>query len=233
MPVFLIIRWDSVPTPVRASLPSSTDVDVSRSAAPVALGGHDHVVVTAQVHAVGRPGVEVVGGRDSARGALRLADGPVLVKGGCALDGGGVVPGGLVDVVVRAVRVYRADEGGAGGGVVAAEVLDDVVLDQRAGGPPVEREVRVARRAVVAAEVDGPRAAGVPPLAGYEVVAVLPDYLVLALGEVLVLHAAAAGVPEGVVVAVVISSLAVADGLACLQLAAEELGGVEGEGGHG
>src|SRR5690606_24320200 len=119
--------------------------DVRAAAALVPLRGHDLVVVVAEVHAVGRPGVEVVARRDGATGALLLAHAPVLrERRAVALDRRGVVAHRPVDVVGAAV-------GGDGALVVArgpvgAPVVDHVVLDQRAAGPSVQREVGVAGR---------------------------------------------------------------------------------------
>lgn len=113
----------------------------------------------AELETVRGPCVEVVGGGDGAAGALGLADRPVLVEGARALDGGLVDPLGAVDVVGGAVRDHGAEAGGAGGRVVGAEVLDDVVLDQGVGGPAVDREVAVAVGVVGARVRD--RSAGV------------------------------------------------------------------------
>src|SRR3954453_2259582 len=63
---------------MREALSLFADGDVGGSAALVALGGQDHVVVGAQPHAQARPGIEVVSGSDGAAGALRLTDAPVL-----------------------------------------------------------------------------------------------------------------------------------------------------------
>ena len=54
----------------------------------------------------------VLGG-DGAADALDLADGPVLVKGGGALDGGLVDTSRAVDVVGAAVGLERAELGRA------------------------------------------------------------------------------------------------------------------------
>lgn len=45
------------------------------------------------------PRIEMIGSIDAASGALRGADGPVLLKGRSALNRGLVGAGGLVDVV--------------------------------------------------------------------------------------------------------------------------------------
>src|SRR5690606_3008900 len=62
----------------RGAVAAGAERDVRAAAALVPLRGHDLVVVVAEVHAVGRPGVEVVARRDGATGALLLAHAPVL-----------------------------------------------------------------------------------------------------------------------------------------------------------
>ena len=81
---------------------------------------------------------------DGAAGAVLLADGPVLLEGGGALNGRLVGAGGLEESVGAAVDLGSADGGGGGGRVVGTEGLNDVELDQRALGPAVEGEVPVA-----------------------------------------------------------------------------------------
>jgi hypothetical protein len=102
------------------------------------------------------PGPEVGRHVDGTAGALVDADRPVLVKGSGALDRGLVDALGLVDVVDRAVDGDAAETGGARRGVVGAEVLDDVVLDEGVAGPTVDGKVRVAIGAVGTRVVDGP-----------------------------------------------------------------------------
>lgn len=88
------------------------DGDVSGSAALVALDGEDLVVVRAKGQAGLGPGVKVVLDGDGAADAVVAADGPVLVKGGGALDAGLVDALRLVDVVCVAVSGDRGDLGG-------------------------------------------------------------------------------------------------------------------------
>ena len=73
----------------------------------------------------------MVGDCDGAGRALALADRPELLEVGGALDGRSVGALVGVDVVGAAVGGDRSLLSGAGAGVVGAEVLDDVVLDQR------------------------------------------------------------------------------------------------------
>lgn len=149
----------------------------------------------------------MVAGRDGASDALGSADRPVLLEGRGALDGWRVGTGGLVNVVRAAVAGHLADLGGAGRWVVGSVGLDDVVFDERACGPAVEREVAVAIGAVSTRVLDGsgngsvfchcdlvtrhghlPTATGVPSLATNKVASRLPFHAVLAAGAVGVGH---------------------------------------------
>ncbi len=144
----------------RATAAAVADGDVGRAAGEVALGGDDLVVVRAELQAQGGPRVKVRADVDGAGRALVLADRPVLLEGRGTLDRGLVGAGRLVDVVDGAVRGDAAELGGARGGVVGAEVLDDVVLDQGVLGPAVDREVGVAVGAVATRVVDGAKEGG-------------------------------------------------------------------------
>jgi hypothetical protein len=85
--------------------------------------------VLAQVQSEAGPCFEVRCGGDGSGGALGLADGPVLLKGRGALDGGLVGAGAHVDVVGSSVAGDGSLLLGAAGGVVGAEGFDNVVLD--------------------------------------------------------------------------------------------------------
>src|SRR5690606_5274192 len=82
-----------------ARVAGAADGDVGAAAALVALGRQDLVVVGAEVQAGPGQGVEVVADGDGAAGPLLLPHAPELLEGPGALDGGRVVPPGLVDVV--------------------------------------------------------------------------------------------------------------------------------------
>jgi hypothetical protein len=113
--------------------------------------------------------------RTCATDTLLLTDGPELVEGGGTLDRGLVDTLGAVDIVGAAVTADGAEPLGAGGGVVGAEGLDDVVLDQRALGPAVHGQVAVDVSAVPGAVVaDDTGRARLPTLAGDEVVDIVP-----------------------------------------------------------
>jgi hypothetical protein len=115
-----------------------------RTRALVALSSHDHVIESAQVQASAGPGLNVRAKVDRAAGAVVGADRPVLLEGRGALDRGLVLAGRLEQGVGGAVDVGAADCAGGRGGVVAAEGLDDVELDEGGLGPAVEGEVPVA-----------------------------------------------------------------------------------------
>lgn len=135
--------------PIQPVPPSPLDGDGGRAAAKVALGGDDLVVVGAELHAHGGPGVKVLLHVDGAGAPLLLADGPVLLKGAGAIDGRLVGARRLGDLVRGAVDVDGALARGLRGRVVRAKVLDHVVLDERVARPPVDGQVRVAVGAVV------------------------------------------------------------------------------------
>lgn len=131
------------------------DSDGRRAAAEVTLGSDDLVVVGTELHAGLRPGIEVGADIDAALGAVLLADGPVLLEGLGAVNRGGVGAGGLEDLVGAAVNIDGSLALSAAGGVVGAEGLDDVVLDERALGPAVDGEVAVTVGGVLSGEADG------------------------------------------------------------------------------
>ena len=136
--------------------------DGTAAAALISLGGDDLVVVRPELEAVLGPRVEVGANVDRARGAVVLADRPELVKGAGALDGRLVDAAGLGDGIGAAILGDGAELGGLRRGIVVAERLDDVVLDQRVLGPPVDGQIAVALRVEGAREVDGAGRAGLP-----------------------------------------------------------------------
>jgi hypothetical protein len=142
---------DSSSSPHAAHL---RDGDGGRSrATTVRLGGNDLVVEGAEVEAVALPRVEVVARGDGAAGALALAHADVLPERLRARDRRLVDLLVLVDVVARAVRGDRANEGTTRAG--PSVVLLDVVLDERVRRPAVDGERAAARaRVVLRVEVD-------------------------------------------------------------------------------
>jgi len=181
---------------------------------------------------VGGPGVEVVGGGDGTSGALALADGPVLGEGGGTGDGRSVGAGVLVDVVGGAVGVDGSHVG-TGAWVVATEVLGDVVLNERTGGPSVDGEVGVAGGRPLTRVGDGAGGTGGPTLTGDEVVAVLPVDGVSTGVAVVVGDGATTGVPEGVVVATVGAGALCSGALDKTDFSGDWLSDWSGEGGDG
>jgi hypothetical protein len=129
----------------------------SALAATVSLGVEDLVVVRPKVHAVAAPSVEVRARRDGAAAARRLANADVLHERLGARDRRLVDLLVLVDVVVRAVGLNRADEAEAGRRRRRV-VLHDVVLDERVRRPAVDAErasATLVARVVLRIEVDG------------------------------------------------------------------------------
>jgi hypothetical protein len=112
--------------------------------------------VLAEVEAIALPRVEMGAGVDGTARTVGLTDGPVLVERGRADDRRLVDALGAEDVVRRAIGSDRAEPLRPRAGVVGAEVLDDVVLDERVGRPAIDGEIAVAARVEGAAEVDGP-----------------------------------------------------------------------------
>src|SRR5690606_29747106 len=185
--------------------------DVGASAALVALGSHDHVVVAAQVHTDAGPRVEVVADGDGPARPPRLPDAPVLVEGPGALDGGGVVPRRLVDVVGATVRSDRAHVRTRG--PVGAPVLHDVVLDERVPRPSVEGQVGVTGRVEAARVGHGPAPTGVPAFTGDEVPGVPPAGAVIAAGPQGHGDRAGSVGPERIEVPAVVTGLVAVDGV--------------------
>lgn len=117
--------------------------DTSAAGTLVSLRRHNHVIKRAHGHAGILPRIEEVARGHRAAGALVASDRPVLVERLRAVDGRGIGPRRLVEVVGAAVRVDGALGLGARcrAGVVFAKVLEDVVLNKRGTGPSVDAEV--------------------------------------------------------------------------------------------
>lgn len=89
------------------------------------------------------PSIEMGSGSDASTGTLVATNRPVLLECLGTIDGWGVGAGGLVEVVDAAVDGDFSLLLSTVGWVVCAEVLDDVVLDERVAGPAVDCEVAV------------------------------------------------------------------------------------------
>ena len=135
---------------------ASRDGNRGRSTALIAFCGENLVIESAHGHSEVFPCIEVVSSRDRSTDSLGLTDGPVLVEGSSALDRGLVDTLGPVEVVGGAIGGDGAEEGGARAGIIGTEGLDDVVLDEGAGGPTVDGQVAVAVGGVVGSEGDRP-----------------------------------------------------------------------------
>jgi hypothetical protein len=128
----------------------------SLARALVTLNSKDLVVVASQAQASLSPGVEVSTGVDGSAGSLVAADGPVLLEGlAVTLDGRSTVASADSNVIDGSVNVDLTLLLSTGRGVVGAEVLNDVVLDERVAGPAVDSEVAVTVGLVVTRVLDG------------------------------------------------------------------------------
>jgi hypothetical protein len=136
------------------SISPLANVNVGVTRAKVALYSNNLVIQRSERQAQVLPSIEVVRNGHRAAGAVGAAHRPVLVKGGRSDNGRLVDALRAVNVVDAAVGRHLAQLGGAGGRVVSAKVLNDVVLDERVRGPAVDGEVAVAVGVVAAGEVD-------------------------------------------------------------------------------
>lgn len=184
------------------------DRDASIAGGEVTLGSNDLVIMLAQAHALGSPLIEMCLYVDCSAGSLVDADAPELLEGLGALNGRLVHTGALCDLVAGAIHGEGALVGRLRRRVVVAEVLDDVVLDQRTGGPAVDGEVGVSLRVVCAGVGDGLVISGLPSLSTDEVAARLPVHGVCTTGLVGVGDIGTAVGPERVEEAVVSSGAA-------------------------
>ncbi|KAI6749554.1 hypothetical protein HG530_014968 [Fusarium avenaceum] len=172
--------------------------------AVVALDGKDLVVVVSEVKTNVLPGLEVSTGADGTAGALAATDGPELLEGLVALDGRSVGTGADVDVVDGTIDGDLTLLAGAGRGVVGAEALNDVVLNQRVAGPAVDGKVAVA---VGLSGWDILPGSTLAPSLSTDVVTVsAPLHAELASVAVGIGDGAGSIGPEGVVVAIVVAS---------------------------
>lgn len=130
-------RWSScgsasvAATVATAVATSFADSKIGRTSAEVAFNSKNLVVVVAEFHAKARPGVEVVGKSNGSRRALGAADRPELLECAGTLDRGRVVTLVGVDIVCVAVGGDGALLGCTRARVEGAEVLHNVVFDQR------------------------------------------------------------------------------------------------------
>ena len=128
--------------------------DGRRSATLISFSRHNLVVVGSKTHSERSPGLEVVGSSDSSAGALGTTDGPVLIECSSARDGRLVNLLVGVDVVDGSIAGNSSLQGHAASGVVGAIAFQNVVLDEGAGGPAIDSEVRITRWIEGSREVD-------------------------------------------------------------------------------
>jgi hypothetical protein len=159
----MLVDHQVVVPALRARLLTASDLGASDGVLGVtagvtpALGGESLVVVGAELHAVGGPGVEVALGGE----------------GGRADDGRLVDLGVLPDVVGGAVAGDGADLGALSGSSTVGGVLLDVVLDKRVLGPAVDGDEDGTGLGLGGAgEVDLAGGASLPALADDEVTSV-------------------------------------------------------------
>ena len=99
----------------------------------------------------------MVGDGNGATRAMGLTDRPELGEGGGTLDGGLVDTLGLVDAVCSPITLKRALQRSASRRIICSEGLNDVVLDERVGGPSVYRQESIAaKRTLTSAIGDRP-----------------------------------------------------------------------------
>lgn len=96
----------------------------------------------------------MVCGRDSSARAVRLADGPVLSESRSSLNGWLVCTEARKDIICSTVRGDCALMCATAGWVVRAKGFNNIVLDERASGPTVDREVAVTIGTVVGGIAD-------------------------------------------------------------------------------
>src|SRR6185436_4891094 len=187
--------------------------DVGAAITLESLGGHDLVVMLAEIHADTGPATEVVGDGDRSTHSLGLPHAPVLVEVAIrARDAGRVGAMCAIHVVGAAIAGHRAHERAA----VArwperAPAVDDVVLDQWIRGPAVQRQVAVAGRIEGSRVIDRVVRARLPALAADPVVDAAPVRGVTATRVHAEIHRSRTVFPEREIVAVVGAGLWRAD----------------------
>lgn len=103
-----------------------------------ALSCQDLVIMCTESQACRTPSIEVIGYCHSTSSPLGLSHAPVLIERGRPRNTGLVYALCPVNIVGTAVRIDGSESRGTSAWVVRSEVLDDIVLDQWARGPPVD-----------------------------------------------------------------------------------------------
>lgn len=142
---------------------------------------------------------------DVAANPLLRAHRPKLIKGRATHNRRLVDPLRLIDIISSAITLDTSTLRCPAAGVIRPVALDNVVLNERILGPPIERQIRVLVGGAPGAIIgDGLRTTRVPPLAPDPVADVAPIAGVGAVLQVRVRHAATAVVrPERVEVVAV------------------------------
>ena len=113
------------------------------------------VVVSINVQASVGPGIKMAASLHSATRALIGADREVLIEGPRAVNAGLVDAGVPGQPISTAVTGHCAQICSLGRGVIAAKVLDDIVLDEWVASPTVDGEIAVAVILVGTGILDG------------------------------------------------------------------------------
>ena len=95
------------------------------------------------------PGVEVGSSIDISTNTMFLADRPVLLEGGGPLDGGRIGTSAHVDVIGSSITLDRTLQFAVTGWVIGAKGFDNVVFNERVGGPAINSEVAVPLGVVI------------------------------------------------------------------------------------
>lgn len=111
--------------------------------------------MAAKVEASFGPGVEMGRDIDGASRALITTNGPVLLEGLGSVNRRSVGPGGLIEVVGRAINGNLTLLRGAGRGVIGTEVFNDIILNERVSSPAIDSKIAITVRFISAGVVDG------------------------------------------------------------------------------
>lgn len=145
-----------LPAPARLLITDLPRGDVRAAIASESLGCHDLVVHRSQIHAMARPGSDVIvkcDGVVAAETSVGGADAPVLSERSVALNVRAALAD-LIDVVGTAIAAYRAQRLCAAPRWRERPVgIHDVILDQRVGRPTVKGQVSVRTRGKIASIV--------------------------------------------------------------------------------
>jgi hypothetical protein len=126
----------------------SRNSNCCRTTAVITLRSHNLIIMRTQRHPKACPRIEVARRGDGAASPFAGADRPVLLECGSTYDGRLVCAGGGEDVVGAAVAGDGPFLRSGGRRIIGSVVFCDVVFNQGALGPAVDRQVAVAVGAV-------------------------------------------------------------------------------------